>query len=207
MPRGSRPTLTERRAEELRLTIARVARDMFIADGDTNATVERICAEVGIATRTFHRHFPIKEDVLGPLFRRSEDYMRGVLERAAPDSDPVDVLVDMFTSEVAGRQSTDVDRKFMELIAETPQYRLRWMQWGENLTEAITDLLSDHVDLGDDSFTRTLPGRLVVHVSRSAYMWWADAKESHGLDELIEVHRRGITLIVSSLPGLRAVSG
>ena len=93
MPKGKGPTLTERRAEELRLSIARTARDIFIADGDTTATVERICAEVGIATRTFYRHFPVKEDVLGPLFRRSEDHMRGLLARAAADSDPVDVLV------------------------------------------------------------------------------------------------------------------
>ena len=69
MSAPSRPTLTERRADELRMTIALAARELFLADGSTSATVERICEKVGIAPRTFHRHFPVKEDVVMPLFR------------------------------------------------------------------------------------------------------------------------------------------
>ncbi|OLP02936.1 TetR family transcriptional regulator [Mycolicibacterium porcinum] len=218
MPRGKGPTLTERRAEELRLDIARTACDIFIADGDTTATVERICAEVGIATRTFYRHFPVKEDVLGPLFRRSENNMRGLLSCAAADSDPVDVLVDMFTVEVrhrqsAGaqhRQSVETARKLMALVAETPQYRLRWMEWSENLADAITEFLARHFDLGDDAFMRALPSRLIVHVSSNAYIWWTDAKEPHELDELIAAHRSGIGMVLAGLQRLdvsRLVSG
>lgn len=206
MPPTNRPTLTERRAEELRLDIARAARDIFIADGDTSATVERICARVGIATRTFHRHFPVKEDVLGPLFRRSEGFMRELLARAASDADPVDVLVDMFTAEVEARRSNDFDQKFMYLIANTPQYRLRWMEWGESLTESITEFLARHFELGDDDFVRSLPGKLVVHASRNAYMWWTDAKEPHGPADLVEVHRRAILMVVGPLAPVRATS-
>ncbi|MEU1953486.1 TetR/AcrR family transcriptional regulator [Nocardia rhamnosiphila] len=36
------------------------ARDLFIADGNTSATVEQICEIVGISPRTFHRHFPVE---------------------------------------------------------------------------------------------------------------------------------------------------
>ncbi|WP_166908736.1 TetR/AcrR family transcriptional regulator [Mycobacterium sp. DL440] len=204
MPRGKGPTLTERRAEELRLSIATAARDIFIADGDTSATVERICAEVGIATRTFYRHFPVKEDVLGPLFRRSEGEMRGVLACAAADADPVDVLVDMFTGEVQNRQTVEMDRKFMSLMADTPQYRLRWMEWSGNLAEAVTEFLAGHFELGDDAFTRSLPARLVLHVSSNAYVWWTDAKEPHELDELVVAHRRGIDLALAGLQRLGA---
>ena len=207
MPKGKGPTLTERRAEELRLNIARTACDIFIADGDTTATVERICAEVGIATRTFYRHFPVKEDVLGPLFGRSETNMRDLLSCAAADSDPVDVLVDMFTVEVRHRQSAgaqhresvDKARKLMALVAETPQYRLRWMEWSENLADAITEFLAGHFDLSDDVFTRSLPSRLIVHVSSNAYIWWTDAKEPHELDELIAAHRSGIAMVLAGL--------
>ncbi|OFB45734.1 transcriptional regulator [Mycolicibacterium sp. (ex Dasyatis americana)] len=207
MPRGNGPTLTERRAEELRLNIARTACDIFIADGDTTATVERICDEVGIATRTFYRHFPVKEDVLGPLFRRSENNMRSLLACAAADADPVDVLVDMFTVEVRHRQSAgvqqrqavEVARKLMSLVAETPQYRLRWMDWSATLAEAITDYLAGHFELGDDEFARALPSRLIIQVSSSAYIWWTDAKELHELDELIAAHRSGIGMVLSGL--------
>ncbi|WP_066896909.1 TetR/AcrR family transcriptional regulator [Mycolicibacterium houstonense] len=210
MPRGNGPTLTERRAEELRLSIARTARDIFIADGDTTATVERICAEVGIATRTFYRHFPVKEDVLGPLFRRSEGHMRALLAGAPADSDPVDVLVDMFTLEVRHRQTAEVQhqqsveiaRKLMSLVAETPQYRLRWMEWSENFADAITEFLAGHFALGEDEFIRSLPSRLVIHVSSNAYTWWVDAKEPHELDELVAAHRSGIGMVLSGLERL-----
>ncbi|MEV0668811.1 TetR/AcrR family transcriptional regulator [Mycobacterium sp. NPDC050441] len=211
MPRGKGPTLTERRAEELRLSIAKTARDIFIADGDTTATVERICAEVGIATRTFYRHFPVKEDVLGPLFRRSEDNMRALLAGAAAESDPVDVLVDMFIVEVqrrqaieAKQQSVEIARKLMSLVAETPQYRLRWMEWSASLADAITEYLAGHFELGDDVFTRSLPSRLIVHVSSNAYIWWADAKEPHELDELVAAHRSGIGMVLAGLQQLHA---
>ncbi|MFV8166865.1 TetR/AcrR family transcriptional regulator [Mycobacterium sp. 134] len=206
MPKIKGPTLTERRAEELRLSIADTARRIFIADGDATATVERICAEVGIATRTFYRHFPVKEDVLGPLFRRSEDRMRGLLARAAADSDPVEVLVDMFTVEVRPEESVEVARKLMCFVAETPQYRLRWMKWGESLTDAITEFLAGHFELGDDAFTRSLPSRLIVHVSSNAYIWWTDSKEPHELDELLVAHRSGIGMVLAGLKRLEAKS-
>ncbi|CQD09980.1 transcriptional regulator [Mycolicibacterium conceptionense] len=207
MARGSGPTLTERRAEALRLDIARTARDIFIADGDTTATVERICAEVGIATRTFYRHFPVKEDVLGPLFRRSENHMRSLLTSAAADSDPVEVLVDMFTAEVRQRRTADVQhresveigRKLMALVAETPQYRLRWLDWSATLADSITEFLARHFELGDDEFARALPSRLIIHVSGNAYIWWTDAKELHELDELVAAHRSGIGMVLSGL--------
>src|SRR6478609_4850187 len=94
MSTPSRPTLTERRAEELRMTIALTARDIFLADGSTSATVERICEAVGIAPRTFHRHFPVKEDVLMPLFRRFGNLSVQVLQRAPAGGDVVDVLIE-----------------------------------------------------------------------------------------------------------------
>ena len=58
MSPSNRPTLTERRAEELRMTIALTARDIFLADGSTSATVERICDAVGVAPRTFQDGSP-----------------------------------------------------------------------------------------------------------------------------------------------------
>lgn len=203
MPR--RPTITQRRTEQLRLDIARAARGLFIAEGDTSATIERICDAVGIVPRTFHRHFPVKEDVLGPLFGRSENIMINVLAQATADADPVDVLVDMFTSEVIHRSSPDFDRKFMALMVHTPPYRLRWMQWGENLCEPITEFLSSRFALGDDEFLRRMPARLVVHVSRHAYMQWADAKDGEeSPTALVDLHQRGIGRLIA---GLRAITG
>lgn len=116
-------TLTERRAEELRLEIAIAARDIFLADGSTSATVERICGAVGIAQRTFHRHFPVKEDVILPLFRQFGMLSAEILAEAGTSGDTVGVLVEAFSTEVPKRGRIEMDRTFMSLVIDDPQYR------------------------------------------------------------------------------------
>ena len=130
MSAPSRPTLTERRAEGLRMDIALAARDIFLAEGSTAATVERICVAVGIAARTFHRHFPVKEDVVMPLFRQFGGLSVQVLQQSPATSDAVDTLIEAFGSELANRGEVELGRRFMGLVITDPQYRLRWLDWG-----------------------------------------------------------------------------
>lgn len=202
MTRPARPSLTERRAEELRLEIALAARDLFTADGDTSATVERICEVVGINPRTFHRHFPVKEDVVMPLFREFGTVALEVLEKADADADPIETLVKAFTTEIAERHVEEFDRKFMRLIVKNPQYRLRWLDWGEELCEPITEFLAGHFELDDDPFVRTLPAQLILHIGRQVYIRWVDTGD---FAQLEESHRAGMQMILSSLkPAKRA---
>ena len=196
MTRSARPSLTERRAEELRLEIALTARDLFVADGDTSATVERICEIVGINPRTFHRHFPVKEDVIIPLLRSFGEVSLEVLEHSSPDADPIDTLVHAFTTEVAERHVEEFDRKFMTLIVKDPQYRLRWLDWGEDLCEPVTEFLARHFDLGEDPFLRTLPAHLIIETGRQVYIRWVDSGD---FAELEASHRAGMRMILSSL--------
>ncbi len=151
---GKPATLTERRAEELRLEVAVAARDIFLADGSFSATVERICEVVGIAPRTFHRHFPVKEDVILPLFGKFGSLsIRTLAEAESAFDPPVEVLVRAFGSEIPPKRGQfEVDRAFMALVLSDPQYRLRWLDWGQDLATPITDFLDARFDLGTDSF-------------------------------------------------------
>lgn len=196
MSTPNRPTLTERRAEELRMTIALTAHDIFLEEGSTSATVERICEAVGIAPRTFHRHFPVKEDVVTPLFRRFFGLSVNVLQQSPRTGDAAETLVAAFTIGVAERGEIDMDRKFMSLIVTDAQYRLRWLDWGQDLTDPITEFLADRFDLGTDAFTRTLPAQLVIETSRQAYVHWVH----HGdFDSLQSALRTGMQMIVRAL--------
>ena len=197
MSAPSRPTLTERRADELRMTIALAARDLFLADGSTSATVDRICEKVGIAPRTFHRHFPVKEDVVMPLFREFGSLSVQVLQQSGPTGDPVDTLVEAFTTEVTKRGEAEIDRRFMALIIDDPQYRLRWLDWGQDLTDPITEFLDHRVDLGTEPFVRTLPAQLVIEVCRQAYIHWVQDADITTLESVI---RAGMQMIVRALP-------
>jgi AcrR family transcriptional regulator len=193
----SRPTLTERRAEDLRMDIALAARDIFLADGTTAATVERICEAVGIAPRTFHRHFPVKEDVVMPLFRQFGNLSIQVLQQAPAGGDVVDVLIEAFGTELTKRGEVEIGRRFMALVLADPQYRLRWLDWGQDLTEPISDFLGERFDLGADPFERTLPAQLVIQVCRHAYAFWVDSGDFARLESAL---RRGFDMTLRCLP-------
>ncbi|NIH80784.1 TetR/AcrR family transcriptional regulator [Amycolatopsis viridis] len=199
MTNSKRPTLTERRAEELRMSIALTARDLFVAEGDTSATVERICEIVGIAPRTFHRHFPVKEDVLMPLLRRSERVIVQALDEAPDDADPAEVLASALTTELARRQVPEYDHQIMTLIITTPQYRLRFVEWCESLSEPITRFLARYYELDADPFLRELPARLVIQTLRQALIHWVESGRSGDFDELATWESRGLRLALSGL--------
>jgi AcrR family transcriptional regulator len=195
----TRPTLVERRSEELRLTVARAARDIFLADGDTSATIERICDRAGIAVRTFHRHFAVKEDVVMPLFRLYGNLSVQVLRDAAPDSDTCETLVRAFSAEVSKRGELEIDRRFMALMINNPQYRLRWLDWGQDMVDPVTEFLATRVHLDEDPFARAVPAHLVIQISRQAYIHWAEGGD---FDHLQSALRAGIHIVMRALSTL-----
>lgn len=193
----SRQILSERRAEQLRLDIAIAARDIFLTEGSTSATVERICEAAGIAPRTFHRHFPVKEDVVMPLFREFGRLSVQVLQHAPTSSDAVDTLVEAFSTEVPKRGQVETDRRFLALMINDPQYRLRWLDWGENLADPISEFLAARFDLGADPFRRELPAQLVIQSCRHAYVRWVQDGNFRRLKSGL---RLGIEMTLASLP-------
>ncbi|MEV0668854.1 helix-turn-helix domain-containing protein [Mycobacterium sp. NPDC050441] len=198
MRKADKPaTLAERRAEELRLDIAMAARDLFLAAGSTSVTVERICAAAGVAPRTFHRHFPVKEDVVLPLLRRFGTLSIEVLADAEPQDEAVEVLVEAFSTEVPKRGTVEFDRTFLALVVNDPQYRLRWLDWGQDLIGPISEFLSSRFDLGSNSCTRELPAQLVIQVCRHAYLHWVADGD---FDSLRAALRVGMTMIIGALP-------
>ncbi|KHO24938.1 TetR/AcrR family transcriptional regulator [Mycolicibacterium setense] len=200
MDKAGRPaTLSERRAEELRFDIALAAHDLFLAEGSTSVTVDRICTAAGIAPRTFHRHFPVKEDVVLPLFRRFGTLSVEMLAQAEPQGDVVEALVEAFSTEVPKRGTVEFDRTFMALVVNDPQYRLRWLDWGQDLIGPITEFLAARFDLGDNPNTRELPAQLVIQVCRHAYVRWVADGNFAGLRSALRV---GMQMTVEALPVL-----
>ncbi|NGY65297.1 TetR family transcriptional regulator [Lentzea sp. NEAU-D13] len=172
MARGERPTLTERRAEELRVAIAHKAKEIFVADGDTSATVERIAEAAGVSPRTFHRHFPVKEDVVRPLFRATSEWVADSLKNVADTEDLVEALVAAWTSAMPGGRLSEADQRFLELMVTTPQYRLRWQEADQELCEVVADFLDRRLPVGAHPLHRTLPAYLVVHATRHVFEHW-----------------------------------
>lgn len=186
MVKSSRPTLTERRAEELHMTIARKAAEIFVADGDTSATVERIADEVGMSTRTFYRHFPVKEDVVRPLFRHSSRMVMQALRNAPKDGDLVEALVAAWTSELdAGPNLSPFGRQFLTLVASSPQHRLRWMEVDDELCEAMAEFLQERIGEGEGTLESVLPGFLIVQATRQVFMYWITSEAGEDIADLL----------------------
>lgn len=197
----TRPTLTERRADELRMTVAMAARDIFLADGNTTATVERICDAARIAPRTFHRHFAAKEDVVLPLLNKYGSLSIQMLRQEPLSTDPREALVRAFSGEVSKRGEFDIDRRFLALMINDPQYRLRWLDWGQEFVPSITEFLSTRFELDADPFGRTLPAHLVIQICRQAYIRWADEGDFVNLESTLRV---GMNLVLRGLTPLRS---
>ena len=192
--RQPRQSLTERRTLELRLAIAQAARELFVQAGNTSPTISQICEIVGIVPRTFHRHFTVKEDVLGPLFEWRAGVILSVLADAPADADVVETLTRAFTTDVESRGSIQSDRQLMRVVVDDLAYRLRWLQWWEQFAAPITQFLSGRVELPDDPFLRKLPAELVMQASRLIYLRWVDTGD---FDETRRLHHEALQGIIT----------
>ncbi|PRX99747.1 TetR/AcrR family transcriptional regulator [Allonocardiopsis opalescens] len=191
-----RPSLTERRAEELRLEIARKAVEIFVADGDTSATVERIAEAAGISSRTFYRHFAVKEDVVRPLFRLSSRHVIAALADAPRDGDLVETLVGAWTSDLHDGALTPFERRFLKLMVTTPQYRLRWMEVDDELCAAMAEFLRERIPLGGHPLHRTLPAYLLVQATRHVFDHWVSADSAEDITDLL---RDGFRVVLAGV--------
>lgn len=192
----ARATLTERRAEALRLDIARAALELFLADGDTTATVERIAEAAGIAPRTFYRHFAVKEDVVLPLFQRSSQRIAESVRGAAPAEPVVDVLVRAFRTQINQDRLSAQQRDFLGLMMTNPQYRMRWTEVDGELRSAVSDLLVARTDISGDLFVHQLAAELIAHTGRLAFEEWLTVRRSESIDTLL---RSGFQLVLTGL--------
>jgi AcrR family transcriptional regulator len=177
----------------LRLEIAHKAAEIFVADGDTSATVERIADAVGISTRTFYRHFPAKEDVVRPLFRESADLIIAALQdRAQEKGDLIEALVTAWSPQLHDGSFTDFELHLMRLIADNTEYRLRWLEVDDELCDCVAKFLSGRIRTGDHPALQALPAVLVVQATRHVFDYWIRADAEGDVRELLRPALRAV---------------
>jgi AcrR family transcriptional regulator len=196
MVKPVRQSLTERRAEELRMTLARTAMELFVADGDTTATVERIAEGAGVAPRTFYRHFAVKEDVVLPLFRRSSSRIAAAVRASRPDDEVLEALVTAFHGALNDATLSRAQRSFLGLMMTNPQYRMRWLEVDEELHDAVAALVQDRLGLGTDPFVHRLASHLLVNTAREVFEHWLTSDSDEGVEVLL---RRGFGLVLAGV--------
>lgn len=165
--------------------IARTAQSLFVADGDTSATIGRIAEAAGVSERTFYRHFPVKEDVVLPLFAASTQQLLDALRAAPSGGDSVNTLVTAWAPVIQHGIYSDADRAFLMLMLATPEYRFRWMQIDDPLIAGVTEFLEGRLRQPVEPSLRTLPAALLVHAMRHVFECWLRSSAQTGLVDLL----------------------
>jgi AcrR family transcriptional regulator len=168
---------------------------LFVTHGTTSVAIDRICDAAGISLRTFHRHFPVKEDVVRPVLQESISAAVKALDHASADGDVVEVRTRCLLVEVSDGNLAEVHRKFVTLLARSPEYRLRWLATDPDLVAAVRDYRErcmPHARNEDEPYRRLAP-ELVVTATRAVFDYWLLEAPDRSIDGLV---RDGISLVL-----------
>jgi AcrR family transcriptional regulator len=139
----ARQSLRERQRLEVREELQRASLKLFQKHGFDNVAIGDVAEHVGVAERTFYRHFPTKEDVVLSLL---DEFAPSIHEhmRNHPAGDvPWKVLHEAFVDAVKARDP--VEPGVMRMIYETPRllsaYFERQRQWEAMVAEVLADRL------------------------------------------------------------------
>lgn len=129
----------ERKKRETRGALEAAALRLFERRGYDETTVEDICNEVDVSTRTFNRYFPRKEDV---LFCSHEDELarfRALLDSHPPEGHLLDPIRASVKATVAERRPRrDLDLIWARLVHEHPALRAQHLAKHEQFAAVIT---------------------------------------------------------------------
>jgi TetR/AcrR family transcriptional regulator, regulator of mycofactocin system len=168
-----RPRRRGRRPSTTRDEIARVAFDLFEAEGFDETTVDDIAQAVGIARRTLFRYFPSKNDIVWGDFqgelRRLERHLAAVPEKAP-------LMPGIRQAVVATNDFTERDlpelRLRMRLLTHVPTLQaystLRYQEW----REVIAGFAAERRGVAPDDLFAQSVGFATLGVTLSAFLTW-----------------------------------
>lgn len=115
---------TTARAEASRLRAAEACSALYISRGTTSLTVARICEEIALPQRTFHRYFPNKADSISPIFEWSTRTFNASIASAPPGAELAVVLREAFSGMFGGEQATRTRSLFPLVFADAEMWSL-----------------------------------------------------------------------------------
>ncbi len=177
--------------DAVRRRLADVAIDLFAEHGFDGVTVEQVAVAAGVSTRSMHRYFASKEDMVIGVPEAYGQRVRDAL--AARPAEPVMVSLHAAYAALLGhRPQTERDRVAMRLLASTPSLRARNLEkhllWSGLLTPIVAERLG-----GTDAAMRA---QVLVQASLAAFtlalIAWGDVRERRSVLEVLDVAFRDL---------------
>lgn len=176
----------------VRQQLSDVAIDLFAERGFECVTVEQVAAAAGVSTRSVHRYFPAKEDMVVGALAANGGLVKQALAARSMDEPVMEALHSAFAAMLRSRPQTIQDRKAIRLIASTPSLRARnvekYLAWAELLTPLVEQRL-DGADTSVRSSAIIQAGLAAFSVALTA---WAETEETRPIDEMLRIAFRDL---------------
>ncbi|MDI2125763.1 TetR family transcriptional regulator [Yinghuangia seranimata] len=178
-----RPSLTERRREDTRTEVSRVAARLFTERGYDATTVEDIAAGSGMALRTFYRYFRAKEETLAPLFAAATRDWVDRLADCPPELGLVDALLAAYRASVRhSRVTNGIDeaqlRALLRMMEGHPAFRATWLVVHRDSEDQLRPVIAARVGAAPDDLAVRLAAGTANTAVRIAMERWAVGEAS-----------------------------
>jgi AcrR family transcriptional regulator len=167
------PGRRERKKQASRDGIRRAALELMARQGFEGVTVEQICQRADVATSTFFRHFPTKEDVvLADLEARGAELL-DALDSQPAGATPSELLVGSVRGWQANRRAPEVLAAEANLLAAEPALQARLGRMVLGWEQPIAARLAGRYGLDATSVDVQLAAAWMVTSIRVVIRQWA----------------------------------
>lgn len=142
-----KPGLRERKKQQTRQTIERVALQLFAERGFDQTTLAEIADAADVSPRTIFAYFQSKEDI---LFCQEPEFIeraKEMLERRPPGATTVDALREFISSVPAPDEQAMLRKK---IIAASPELRMRMRGHIAGLESVLAESIAKDLGAGPD---------------------------------------------------------
>jgi AcrR family transcriptional regulator len=192
--------LRERRRRQTSTDIRDAAMRLTQERGWDKVTIEEICIEAGISTRTFFNYFPNKESAIayGPSDIPAELGAEFVAAGPAPYSVVLAELITLVAHHLRDMPpKRDQAACMLELAKTTPAVLATFLAEMERFQNQLTDIVARRQTMRSDDEIPALISALALTAVRSGFERWSDGEPEDADDTPMPYVERAAALVNS----------
>jgi AcrR family transcriptional regulator len=199
---GARPGLRERKKQQTRDTIARVAVQLFAERGYDQTTLAEIADAADVSTRTIFAYYQSKEDILFCDLPELVEQLKHTLDTRAGGVTTIDALRDFIAGMEVKPDETVLERK--KIIAANETLRLGERARFSRIEELVAESIAKDLDAGPGDVRPPLVAASMMAAFRAAReRLESDSGEPMSHDQAMAVLDDVLVFLRGGLEGLK----